>query len=201
MTAIKNKTNHQPKITWHNEKRKISELIPFENNPRRLTDKQHSDLKKSLEKFNLAEIPVIDQDNSILAGHQRLKILSEIENPEFEIDVRVPNRKLTEAERKEYNIRSNKNTGEWDFDILSERWELTDLIEWGFEEKELDLNLWNDKTDEQLDNAPEPQKEAVSLLGDIFLLNSKHRVMCGDSTKKEDVEKLFEVTETVNANN
>ena len=63
------------KLVWHNEKRKIDDLIPFEGNPRQMTEKQASDLKKSLEKFNLVEIPAIDTDNKIIAGHQRLKIL------------------------------------------------------------------------------------------------------------------------------
>lgn len=54
-------------------------------------------------------------------------------------------------------------------------------------------NLWKDEIpEEKLDEVPEPQKEAYSKLGDIFLLGGKHRVMCGDSTKKEDVEKLMD---------
>lgn len=87
-------------LIWHTEKRKISDLKPFERNPRRLTDKQSQDLKASLVKFNLVEIPAIDLDNKILAGHMRLKILAQINanNGNTEIDVRVPNRKLTDAE-------------------------------------------------------------------------------------------------------
>ena len=124
-------------LKWHNEKRLIKDLIPFESNPRQLSKEQYEQLKKSLSKFDLAEIPVIDTDNKIVAGHQRLKILAEIKGKDYEIDVRVPNRKLTENEFKEYNVRSNKNTGAWDFDILSNDFELTDLLEWGFDENEL----------------------------------------------------------------
>lgn len=97
-------------LAWHTEKRKISDLMPYEKNPRCLTDKQSRDLKASLEKFNLVEIPAIDLDNKIIAGHQRLKILSQINanNGNTEIDVRVPNRKLTDAEFQEYNIRMER---------------------------------------------------------------------------------------------
>lgn len=180
------------KLIWHNEKRKLKDLTPFEHNPRQLTEKQYADLKKSLEKFDLAEVPAINTDNTICAGHQRLKILSDLYGLEHEVDVRVPNRKLTKKEFEEYNIRSNKNTGEWDMDILANNFELPDLLDYGFTEKELDLDLWNDKTEEELDEVPEVQKEAISKLGDLFELGGKHRILCGDSTKKEDVEKLMD---------
>ena len=126
-------------ITWHNEKRKISQLIPTENNPRQLTDKQKQDLKKSLSKFNLAEIPAINTNNKILAGHMRLKILQELKG-DIEIDVRVPNRELTEKEANEYIIRSNKNTGSWDFDILKSEWDQDELLSWGFESFEFGID-------------------------------------------------------------
>ena len=120
-------------ITWKNEKRKISELIHFEQNPRQLSEKDYTDLRKSLEKFNLAEIPAINTDNTIIAGHQRLKILAELKGPDFEIDVRVPNQKLTEKDFREYLIRSNKNTGKWDWDGLANNFEMSDLLNWGFD--------------------------------------------------------------------
>ena len=100
------------KLIWHTERRKIKDLVPFEGNPRTMTDKQTEDLRKSLNRFNLVEIPAIDTNNKIIAGHQRLKIMQLLGRDQKEIDVRVPNRKLTEAEFKEYNLRSNKNTGE-----------------------------------------------------------------------------------------
>lgn len=62
-------------IDWETQKRKINDLIPYPTNPRQMTEKQMSDLRQSIEKFNLAEIPAINLNNKILAGHQRLKIL------------------------------------------------------------------------------------------------------------------------------
>jgi Mg/Co/Ni transporter MgtE len=55
-------------LIWHNEKRRIKDLIPYELNPRVLSEEQAKQLKKSLEKFNLVEIPVIGTDNKILVG-------------------------------------------------------------------------------------------------------------------------------------
>ena len=62
-------------LEWHNERRRISELAPMPHNPRQMTEKQVKDLTKSLEKFNLVEVPAVNTDDQIIAGHQRLKIL------------------------------------------------------------------------------------------------------------------------------
>ena len=63
------------KLIWHTETRVINNLIPYERNPRTLSDAQLKNLKKSLVKFNLVEIPAIDIDGKIIAGHQRLKVM------------------------------------------------------------------------------------------------------------------------------
>ena len=179
-------------LKWHNEKRLIKDLIPFESNPRQLSKEQYEQLKKSLSKFDLAEIPVIDTDNKIVAGHQRLKILAEIKGKDYEIDVRVPNRKLTENEFKEYNVRSNKNTGSWDFDILSNDFNLTDLLEWGFEESELTPYF-----DEEIkeDEIPEVPKETKIKIGDKFQLD-RHILVCGDCTLKENYQSVCDMVFT-----
>lgn len=153
-----------PEIVWRTEKRKIKDLMPYENNPRLLTNTEYEKLKKSIYKFDLAEIPAINTDNTILAGHMRLKILEEKQGPEYEIDVRVPNRKLNDKESAEYLIRSNKNTGIWDQDMLANNFDMPDLLEWGFEKFEFgdfgdfgDFDIDEDKSpieddDEGLDN-------------------------------------------------
>lgn len=123
-------------MNWTTEKRNVNELVPLSYNPRRLTDRQRKDLEKSLAKFNLVEIPAINLDNTIIAGHQRLTILVALGRGDEVIDVRVPNRQLTDAEVKEYNIRSNKNSGEWDIDLLKENFDLNELLGWGFDQEE-----------------------------------------------------------------
>lgn len=125
------------RITFKTEKRKYKDLVPADYNPRKLSETQIEDLKKSLEKFQMAEIPVINLDNSIIAGHQRIRLSLMIYGEDYEDDVRVPNRLLTKQEEKEYNIRSNKNTGSWDWDILANEFELNDLKDWGFQDFEL----------------------------------------------------------------
>jgi len=187
----KTKKELQP-LLWHNERRRIDELVPYGNNPRRLTSKQRADLKASISRFHLVEVPAINTDNTIVSGHMRLKILSGIEGRDYEVDVRVPNRTLTEQEFKEYNIRANKNTGEFDFDILSNNFEYDDLQDWGFSDDELTdftLDLIDDD-DSGDDVVPDKPVEARSQLGDLYELGS-HRVLCGDSTDKEIVAALM----------
>jgi hypothetical protein len=130
-------------INWQNQKKQISELIPADYNPRRLTDSQRNQLKKSLEKFNLADPLILNTDNTLIGGHQRLKVLLELGYTE--IDVRVPDRPLTKDEEKELNLRLNKNQGEWDNELLLD-FSNDLLLSVGFTEDE--LNLYKNGDDE-----------------------------------------------------
>lgn len=132
------------KLTWHNEKRKIKDLVPYVANPRQITDKQAKDLKASLDKFGLAEPITINTDNTIIGGHQRKKILENLVgvDPDYEVDVWVPDRELSIDEMRELNVRLNKNQGQWDFDVLANNFELDDLLEWGFEKSDLNLDMY-----------------------------------------------------------
>lgn len=181
--------NEAEKLKWTTVKRRVSDLVPYEGNPRQMTEKQADDLKRSIEKFDLVEIPAIDTDNRIISGHQRLRIMAMLGRGEEEIDVRMPNRKLTEEEFMGYNLRANKNVGEWDWDLLA-NFDLEMLKDVGFDNKELD-KLLNFNPDEKDDEIPEIPEEPKSKLGDIYQLG-QNRIMCGDSTKREDVEKLMD---------
>ena len=158
------------KIEWHTEKRKINDLLVFKKNPRRLTEEQTDQLKKSIEKFNLVEIPAIDTDDKIIAGHQRLAVMKLLGRGGETVDVRVPNRKLTPDEFKEYNLRSNKNTGEWDFEMLGAEFDKDLLAEVGFTESFL-LNAGDEVEDADGEYEGMPAFEAGE---DIFKTLSVH---------------------------
>lgn len=180
-------------LHWHTIKRRVDDLIPQEINPRKITDKQMSDIKKSLTKFNLVEIPAIDINGKILAGHQRIKALQLLNRGEEVIDVRIPNRKLTKEESEQYLIASNKLGGDWDFDLLKS-FDIKTLEFAGFDEIEI-ADFWDqDKevTDDNFDVEKELQKikKPKTRLGDIITLG-KHRIICGDSTDPEVLRKLF----------
>jgi len=75
------------KIQWTTKKRCVNDLLPYDQNPRQISDKQMADLKASLKKFNLAEIPAINLDGKIIAGHQRIRALQLLGRGEEQIDV------------------------------------------------------------------------------------------------------------------
>lgn len=182
------------KINWTTVQKKVNDLLPQDVNPRIINDKQMSDLKKSLTKFGLAEIPAIDFDGKILAGHQRTKALQLLGKGEEIIDVRIPNRKLTDKEVNEYLIGSNKLGGEFDFELLKS-FDIDLLLDVGFDE--LELSKFWDRDKEIVEDDCNIEKELkkiinpVTKLGDIIELG-KHRILCGDSTKEENLKKLFE---------
>ena len=132
------------KIKWSTIKRKVSDLLPYDKNPRKINSKQMSDLKRSLRKFNLAELPAINLDGTIVAGHARIKALLLLGRGNEEIEVRVPNRKLTEAEFKDYLITSNKSGGSWDFEGLAKNFDMEALSLSGFEDEEQQGGDWVD---------------------------------------------------------
>lgn len=180
-------------LSWSTVQRRIVDLVPQEVNPRKISDKQMSDLKKSLEKFNLVEIPVVDLDGKILAGHQRLKAMQLLGRGDETIDVRVPNRKLTEEESKRYLIASNALGGDWDFDLLKS-FDVPLLLDIGFDQIQLSSFFNEDKkvNEDDFDDEKEIKKikNPITKLGDIIQLGS-HRILCGDSTNKENLQKLF----------
>ncbi len=133
-------TDKKPaKLKWETVKRKIHELVPYEFNPRSIHGTQVENLKKSLEEFDLVEIPAINVDNTILAGHQRLAVMKMLGRGGEEIDVRMPNRALTQNEFKKYNVLSNAIDGAWDWDALANNLDENALKDWGFESLQLRL--------------------------------------------------------------
>ncbi|MFZ2152274.1 MAG: DNA modification methylase [Minisyncoccia bacterium] len=179
------------KITWQTEKRKISELTPFKENPRFMTEQQAKDLKESIEKFGLVEIPVVNTDNMILAGHQRIQTLKDI-GEDGEIEVRVPSRKLTVDESVEYLLRSNKNVGSWDEEKLFDFGEDI-LLSVGFSDREVTGIFDKQRTKDDDFDIEEAERNAKSTKvkrGDIYQLGD-HRIMCGDSTDEKDVALLM----------
>ena len=180
-------------LGWTTEKRTVNTLVPYEKNPRTLNPKQFDDLKKSLSRFNLVEIPAIDTENRILAGHQRLKVLQILGRGEEEIDVRVPNRPLTETEYKQYLITSNAVTGSWDFDLLKD-FDLDLLLDSGFSSEDL-ADAWDDNTvstDKPFDEETELKniKTTDIKTGDLLVLGH-HKILCADATDSMALKTLF----------
>jgi hypothetical protein len=128
------------KITWANETRRLGDLVAWDINPRTINEKEARRLNESLDEFAQVETIAVGPNNEIYNGHQRLKTwIAECGN-DYVVDVRVASRALSEDERKKLTVYLHKGAaGEWDFDLLSESFELDNLIDWGFDAKELDF--------------------------------------------------------------
>lgn len=173
----------------------IDDLIPYARNSRTHSEAQVAQIAVSIREFGFTNPILIDEDGGIIAGHGRVmaaRKLSLLEVPTIMLQG------LTEAQRKAYVIADNKlalNAG-WDDELL--KIELDELVGMGFDieltgfsQDELDA-LTPEELPEGLtdpDAIPEPPIDPVTKLGDVWLLG-KHRLMCGDSTSIDAVEKL-----------
>lgn len=174
----------------------ISELIPYVNNSRTHSDEQVKQVAASIREFGFTNPVLIDEKDSIIAGHGRVQAANLLKLDEVPCIILSD---LSESQKKAYVIADNKlalNAG-WNDELLS--LELKDLQEMdfdldltGFSQEELDTLLEPEQieglTDE--DAVPEMPEEPISKLGDIWILGN-HRVMCGDSTSIDAVEKLM----------
>lgn len=125
------------KITWTNSTRKLSELIPWDENPRTIREDQAARLTQSIAEFSQIETIAIGPDNEIYNGHQRLKSWR-AEFGDLDIDVRVASRKLSKAEKRKLTIYLHHTaTGETNWDALA-NWDPEELIDWGMDEKLLE---------------------------------------------------------------
>ena len=98
----------------------MSDLIPYEKNPRKITTQKKQQLTDLVERCGLISVPIIDQDGTLVSGHQRLKTLLILGRGEEDIDVRVATRKMTTDEFKEVMVIENAKFGEWDTALLKE---------------------------------------------------------------------------------
>ncbi|KKW13388.1 MAG: Chromosome partitioning protein parB / Adenine-specific methyltransferase [Candidatus Gottesmanbacteria bacterium GW2011_GWB1_49_7] len=182
-------------IYWTNEKRKLSQLKPWPRNPRQIKQDQAKRLGESFDQFGQVETLAIGPDGEIYNGHQRLNVLMVEHGADYEVDVRVASRPLSEKEREKLTVYLHKGAaGEWDFDILANEFELDDLLDWGFDKKELDLDLWLPEPPEdpgaQMDRAEELREKWGVESGQLWQLG-EHRLICGDCTDRAVVERVM----------
>ena len=175
----------------------VSELIPYANNSRTHSDEQVAQIAASIKEFGWTNPILIDDKNSIIAGHGRVMAARKLGLDKVPC-IEVKN--LTSAQVKAYIIADNKlalNAG-WDFTLLNIEFEQLeemgyDLELTGFSLEEIEelkpVELNEGLTDE--DAVPEVPEEPKTKLGDIYQLGN-HRLMCGDSTSIDAVDKLMD---------
>ena len=172
----------------------IDKLIPYENNARTHSEEQLEKICRSIEEFGFINPVLIDGDFGIIAGHGRVMASQRLGMTEVPC---IFVEDLTEAQKRAYIIADNKLTldGGWDEAILQlELAELQgmdfDITLTGFELEDIELDeIPTSVTEDDYD--AEPPEEPKSKFGDIYQLG-RHRLMCGDSTDKDMVEKLMD---------
>lgn len=179
------------KLVWKAEVRKVEDLVVWDLNPRSISPSRFSQLIKRIKDRGFHSSIVIDTDNTILSGNQRKEAL--IHLGVKEVNVLVPNRRLTTDERNKIALESNLNDGEWNFEALK-LFELDTLLDVGFDQLELS-KFWDEdnKVKEDKFDIEKELKKIVNpktKLGNIIHLGN-HKIICGDSTKQETLTKLF----------
>lgn len=145
-------------LKWHVEQRSVNDLKPYKNNPRIIKGKKFEDLKKSLSSFGVAQLIAINTDGTVIGGHARLFALQELGIET--VDCYVPERELTKVEFEELNIRFNHAAGEFDFEMLANRYKVEELLAWGFETQDFGMDM--DFNDEEKKKKDEGQYKNVT---------------------------------------
>ena len=184
--------SHDRQVLFFN----VCDLIPYARNARTHNEEQIAQIAASIKEFGWTNPILIDSENVIIAGHGRL--LAAIRLGFTDVPCIVIGG-LSEIQKKALVLADNKlalNAG-WDDEMLAlEIQELTDsdfdLLIAGFDEKEIDALLAKTESTEGLtdeDAIPDVQEQPITNIGDVWIMG-KHRLMCGDSTSIENIEKL-----------
>lgn len=175
----------------------IDKLIEYENNPRQ-NDHAVDQMCAAIREMGF-KVPVIAKsDGLVVDGHLRLKAARKLNLTTVPV---VLADDLSETQIKAFRIMVNQSAqwADWDWDLLKVEMQHLEELDFdldmmGFSDQELDELLTFDDKDNKSDsdeNIPEPEENPVSQLGDVWVLG-EHRLMCGDSTKSEDVETLMD---------
>lgn len=167
----------------------ISDLKPAAYNPRKIEPKELNKLVKSIKTFGFVEPVVINKDNTIIGGHQRLKAAQKMgmtEVPVVQVDI-------PKGQEKALNLALNRISGEWDETKLAEVLvQLTkeEREQSGFDEDEIAKAIGAAINGEEDDFDTTPPVEPKTKLGDLYELG-EHRLLCGDSCDLEQVKQLM----------
>lgn len=170
-------------INWKTEKRKVSKLIPFEKNPRKITPAAMEKLKDRILKRGFHDVIKVDTKGVVLSGNMRTEALLQLGIEE--VTVLVPDRKLTKAERDAVMLESNRNDGEWDEGMLID-FGSEILLEAGFDTVDVHNFI--------VTNEPKRIKKYRTKRGEMWQLGD-HKFTCGmelDSSALDIIIKWWE---------
>ena len=175
------------------ETRKIETLKEWDKNPRSLSKEGFERLKKQITKLGVYKPLLITKDGTVLGGNMRLKALQDLGYKDIWVSVVEAD---TEEKKIEYALSDNDRVGKYEGDQLADLIGNFPEVEWNdyavdIKEPQLVSDLMDQYSEVVEDEVPEVPKVAESKLGEVYTLG-RHRLMCGDATKIEDVEKLMD---------
>ena len=174
------------------QKISLSKVKKNSSNPRVIKDEKYRKLVQSIKDFpEMLELRplVLDSDMMVLGGNMRLTALRELGYKEAPCLIAS---ELTEEQKRQFIIKDNIGYGEWDWEALGNLYQLPELEEWGLDIP--DFVSLDEKKEAEEDDFEVPQEDEIQTdikYGDLFQIGN-HRLLCGDSTKVEDVERLMD---------
>lgn len=149
---------------WRNKRVRLGDIKPYEHNPRFITTKRYGQLTESMQEDGYSEPILIDTDGTIISGHQRVKVMyNEYKwNDDKIVDVRIPNRKLTEKEFKRQLLRANRQYGETDYDMLSSHFTDEEIDDGHYTKEELGMMEDMEEVEEKVRAELEEEQKNVT---------------------------------------
>lgn len=175
---------------------KVSKLKRNPNNPRQIRGEKLELLKKSVSEFEkmMSLRPmIVDENFTVLGGNMRLAAIRALGIKEIPDDWVRQATDLTDDEKREFVIKDNNSFGEYDWDAIANEWSDLPLSDWGVDLPNFEVVEEEAETKDaeaQIDKAEELNKTWQVKAGDLWQIG-EHRLLCGDSTKREDVERLM----------
>lgn len=166
-------------IEWIASELAVKDLKEWDQNPRKITDEQFEKLKAGIQARGFHDVIKVDIDGTILSGHQRKRALTELGIER--VNIVMPNRALTEDERKQIAIESNLHRGMFDFDLLGNSFDTNMLIDLGMTKFGLGLtDMPEDKKARRIVFSIEGDKYEETL---TRIDNARNKLGCSDKTE------------------
>ena len=196
-------------LTWLPDFAMLKDLSPWAENPRLITKAQGARLIKSWKKFGQFQTLAVGQNGEIYDGHERHAALLAVYGGDYKVAVMRASRPLTDEERRHIVFAANQPAGNWNTEALASFADTAQILEWGG----VDENSWDNIKQEaamwgemlesvkeetvpadaepEIDRAEELKEKWKTARGQLWRIGS-HILLCGDSTSREDVEKVMQ---------